>query len=264
MFAALLRRGLVAGLLAGLLCGLFALFFGEPYVDDAIKLEEAASAAEHVAAPANYGEGELFSRSTQKTGLFFATGLFGVTVGGIFGMVYAYFRNRLVSNSEWGRSLSLAGAAFFAVVVIPFLKYPANPPTVGDPNTIGSRTSAYFAVVILSLLVVIGAWYVARKLREQETSTPVRHLAVVLGSIVIVGGCSISSPLAPTLKNSQPGCCGTFGYPLLALISSSGRGWGQFSGFSAKEPTVAFSLGEANSGYVQRVCDLAYLSGFSL
>jgi heme A synthase len=93
--------------------------------------------------------------------------------------------------------LSLAGAAFFGVFLILFLKYPANPPTVGDPTTIGSRTSAYFAMVVLSLLVVIGAWYAARKLRERETSTSVRQLAVVLGSVVIVGGLFYILPAGP-------------------------------------------------------------------
>jgi predicted cobalt transporter CbtA len=198
MFAAFLGRGMVAGLLAGLLCGFFALFFGEPAVDGAIHLEEAASAAEHEDAPANHGEDEeLFSRTTQKVGLFFATGLFGVSMGGIFGMVYAYVRSRLVSDSEWSRSLSLASAAFLGVFLIPFVKYPANPPTVGDPNTIGSRTAEYFTMMTLSLVVVVGAWYVAMKLREREVSTPVRQLAVVLGSVLIVGALIYVLPAGP-------------------------------------------------------------------
>src|SRR5919202_4917231 len=130
MISVYLRRGMVAGLLAGLLAGLFAFFFGEQFVDQAIGLEDAAAAGDHQ---------EIFSRSTQKIGLFFATGLFGVTTGGIFGLAYAYFRDRLVSKSEWDRSLSLAGAIFAGAFLIPYLKYPANPPTVGDPTTIGAR-----------------------------------------------------------------------------------------------------------------------------
>jgi hypothetical protein len=189
MIAAYLRRGMAAGLLAGLLAGLVALLFGELYVDQAIQLEEAAAGG-------HQGE-EVFSRSTQKVGLFFATGLFGLTVGGLFGLVYAYFRGRLASGSEWNRSLSLAGAAFAGAFLIPYLKYPANPPTVGDPATIGDRTASYFTMVALSLLVVLAAWYAARTLRARGTGAPVRQLTVGLGVAVAVGILFLALPAAP-------------------------------------------------------------------
>ncbi|MCA1728338.1 MAG: CbtA family protein [Actinobacteria bacterium] len=188
MIAVYLRRGMAAGLLAGLLAGLFAYFFGEQFVDGAIRLEEAAATGDHQ---------EVFSRSTQKIGLFFATGLFGVTVGGIFGIAYAYFRGRLASTREWYRSLSLAGAVFAGAFLIPYLKYPANPPTVGDPATIGDRTASYLAMVALSLLVILAAWYAARTLRARGTSAPVRQLTVGLGIAVAVGILFLALPAAP-------------------------------------------------------------------
>jgi hypothetical protein len=188
MIASYLRQGMAAGLLAGLLAGLFAFFFGEPFVDQAIQIEEAA---------AGVHQEEVFSRSTQKLGLFFATGLFGVTVGGVFGLAYAYFGSRLTSRSEWNRSLSLAGAIFAGAFLIPFVKYPANPPTVGDPATIGDRTASYLAMVVLSLLVVLVAWYVARRLRERGTTAPIRQLVVGLGVVVAVGVLFLVLPVAP-------------------------------------------------------------------
>ena len=191
MVASYLRRGLAAGLLAGLLAGLFAFFFGEPSVDGAIQFEEAAATGH------DHGE-EVFSRSTQKVGLFFATGLSGVFVGGLFGMAYTYFGGRLASGSEWNRSLSLAGAAFVGAFLIPFVKYPATPPAVGDAATIGSRTTTYFAMVALSLLVVLGAWYAARTLRERGgVGAPVRQLAVGLGAVLAVGVLFLVLPAAP-------------------------------------------------------------------
>ena len=189
MIAPYLRRGMAAGLLAGLLAGLFAFLFGEPSVDQAIQIEEAASGG--------HGGEEIFSRSTQKIGLFFATGLFGVTVGGLFGLVYAYFRGRLASRSEWNRSLSLAGALFAGAFLIPYLKYPANPPTVGDPATIGDRTAFYLLMVTLSLLVILGAWYAARALRRRGAGAPVRQLTVGVGVVVVVGIVFLVLPAAP-------------------------------------------------------------------
>ncbi len=94
MIAPYLRRGMAAGLLAGLLAGLFAFVFGEPFVDQAVQIEEAAAAGQHEEVAMTGQEEELFSRWTQKIGLFFATGLFGVMAGGLFGLAYAYYRGR--------------------------------------------------------------------------------------------------------------------------------------------------------------------------
>jgi Probable cobalt transporter subunit (CbtA) len=192
---------MAAGWLAGLLAGLFAFFVGESSMDGAIQIEEAEASVQHEEEVAgSYSrkeEGEVFSHSTQKVGLFFATGLSGLLVGGLLGMTYAYFGGRLASESEWTRSLSLAGVTFFGAFLIPFLKYPAIPPNVGDPSTIGSRTTAYFAMVALSLLVVLGAWYVARMLRGRGVVALTRQLAVGLGIAVAVGVLFLVLPTAP-------------------------------------------------------------------
>ena len=187
MITSYLRRGMAAGLLAGLLAGLFAFFVAEPFVDQAIHLEEAASGHSD----------EILGRATQRVGLFFATGLFGATVGGIFGLAYPYFSSRLASETDWIRSLSLAAAIFAGAFLIPFIKYPANPPTVGDPATIGERTASYYAMVALSLLAVLVAWQTARLLRERKVMAPVRHLGVGLGLVLAVTVLFLGLPAAP-------------------------------------------------------------------
>jgi predicted cobalt transporter CbtA len=186
---------MVAGLLAGLLAGLFAFVVAEPLLDQAIGLEgsnhqEGQASATHT----HEDEGEVVSRSTQKVGLFFATGLSGVLVGGLFGLVFAYFRGRMDSESDWIRSLSLAAALFAGAVLAPFLKYPANPPTVGDPATIGDRTIAYFAMVGLSLLAILAAWYVSKLLKERGASAPVRQVTVGLGLVTVLIGLMLGLP----------------------------------------------------------------------
>ncbi|CAA9445282.1 Predicted cobalt transporter CbtA [uncultured Rubrobacteraceae bacterium] len=190
MIALYLRRGMAAGLLAGLLAGLFAFVVGEPLLDRAMGLEASGHHEENAAG----GEEEVFGRTTQKVGLFFATGLSGTFFGGLFGLTFAYFRGRLASKSDWGRSVSLAAAVFAGVALIPFIKYPANPPTVGDPETIGVRTAAYFTMVGLSLLAILAAWYASRLLEERGVSPPVRHVAVGLGLVVVVIGLFVTLP----------------------------------------------------------------------
>jgi len=192
---------MAAGLLAGLLAGLFAFFVGEPILDRAIALEEASAGAHHE---------EIFSRSTQRVGLFFATGLFGVTVGGVFGIVYALFRDRLAVGSDFRRSLSLAGAIFAGAFLIPFLKYPANPPSIGDPSTIRERTAAYFTLVALSLLATLIAWLAARSLKARGVGPLLRRLTVGAGLVVAVGVLFLALPAGPSTNGFPSGTLWAF------------------------------------------------------
>ena len=202
MVSAYLRRGMAAGLLAGLLAGLFAFLVGEPMLDRAIALEEAAHHEE--------GHEEVFSRSTQKAGLFFATGLFGVTTGGVFGISYAFFRERLAAGSDFKRSISLAGAIFAGAFLIPFLKYPANPPTVGDPATIRERTAAYFTLVTLSLLAIFLAWLAARALKSRGINARNRRLMAGAGLVVVLGVLFLLLPAAPSSDGFPSGLLWAF------------------------------------------------------
>ena len=206
MVSAYLRRGMAAGLLVGLLAGLFAFVVGEPVLDKAIALEEASDGAHHE---------EIFSRSTQKVGLFFATGLFGVTVGGVFGIVYAFFRDRLSAGSDLGRSISLSGAIFVGAFLIPFLKYPANPPSVGDPSTIRERTAAYFALVALSLLTMLVAWLSARALKARGFDAPRRRLMVGVGLVLVVAVLFLSLPAGPSAEGFPSGVLWAFRFSSL-------------------------------------------------
>jgi hypothetical protein len=47
--------------------------------------------------------------------------------------------------------------AFVVLYLVPFVKYPPNPPAIGDPATIGDRTALYFGMVAISMLAAIAA-----------------------------------------------------------------------------------------------------------
>jgi predicted cobalt transporter CbtA len=165
---------MLAGLLAGLLAAVFAYTVGEPRIEQAIALEEAASAGASSGAPAahshgasepaghshsgaaghSHGEDALVSRGGQRFGLFLALALYGLAVGGLFALAYAAVRGRAGPRSEPALAVVLAAGAFTAVVLVPFLKYPANPPAVGDPGTIGQRTTLYLVAVVIGILAV--------------------------------------------------------------------------------------------------------------
>ncbi|MDP4503750.1 CbtA family protein [Nonomuraea turcica] len=162
MIRTLMVRGLLLGLLAGLVAGGFAFVFGEPQIDSAIALEEAATAAGSEPEPA--GHSQEISRPVQKAGLFLATGLYGLAIGGVFALVYAGLRGRVGPRNEGGLALSAAGMAFVAIILVPFLKYPANPPAVGDPATINGRTFLYVVMVLVGLAATAIAVAVARRI----------------------------------------------------------------------------------------------------
>lgn len=166
-------RGVAAGLLAGLLAGFFAFFFGEPHVERALALEGGAS-------------GGVVSRPVQKLGLVVAVVFYGASVGAMFGVVFALLRDRMAPGGEWTRSLRLSGALFAGVFFLPFLKYPADPPGVGDPSNIGFRTFAYLVTVAVCVAAVFVAWRVARVLREQGTGTAARQTLVGAGFVAVV------------------------------------------------------------------------------
>ena len=171
MIRTLLVRGLLLGLLAGLVAGAFAFVVGEPQVDRAIALEEAAAAAgegaaghgHDDAAGHSHGDAAVVSRPAQKAGLFLATGLYGLAVGGIFALVYAGLRGRVGPRHDGLLALVAAGTAFVAVILVPFLKYPANPPAVGDPETINSRTLLYVVMILVGLAATAIAVATARR-----------------------------------------------------------------------------------------------------
>lgn len=153
----LLRRGLLVGVLAGLVAGVFAFVFGEPLVQDAIDIEESARAQASVS-PLLADVGDAFiSRADQRGGLFLATALYGACVGTVFALAFALLRGRGAERDDWQLATRLAAGLFAALVLVPFLKYPANPPGVGDPETISERTLLYLAMLAGGLLSLLAA-----------------------------------------------------------------------------------------------------------
>src|SRR4051794_25923969 len=160
MARSLLIRGMIAGLAAGLVAFVVAKVFGEGSVAQAIAVEGA-----HAAAHGEAEEPELVSRGVQSTiGLLTATLIYGVGLGGIFALVFAAMSGRI---GDFG-ARTLAGllglAGFVAIGLVPFLKYPPNPPAVGDGATIGHRTELFLAMVAISVLVAVLAVIAGRRL----------------------------------------------------------------------------------------------------
>ncbi|MGK8554925.1 CbtA family protein [Nocardia gipuzkoensis] len=186
----LLLRGLLAGLIAGLLAATVGYFVGEPKVDAAIAIEEAGSAAEHTHAESPGGhshddeEEPLVSRTGQKFGQFLALGLAGLALGAIYASV-AHVARRYTTLSGPRLALTLGVAGWAAIVAVPFFKYPANPPAVGDPDTINNRTLLWLAAVLLGIVAVGAAVAVFTVLRAQLST--IRLIGGVAAFVLVTG-----------------------------------------------------------------------------
>jgi hypothetical protein len=160
MARSLLVRGMLVGLLAGLLAFAFARWVGEPEVERAIAIETRMDQARGEAP-----EPEMVSRKVQKSvGLLAGVVVYGTAIGGLFGLVFAFAYGRMGITHPRTLSAVLAAMGFVAIVLIPTLKYPANPPSVGNPETIGVRTAAFFLLVIFSVAAMVLALQVRRGL----------------------------------------------------------------------------------------------------
>ncbi|KUN89190.1 CbtA family protein [Streptomyces griseoruber] len=176
----LLVRGMLAGLAAGVLALVVAYFLGEPNVDSAIGFEESH-------APAHEHEVELVSRSLQSTaGLATGVLVYGVAFGGIAALAYCFALGRVGRFGPRATALLLSGAALLAVYVVPFLKYPANPPAVGDHDTIAQRTILFFLMMLLGVLLAIAAVITGKRLAPR-LGTWYATVVAILGFIALIG-----------------------------------------------------------------------------
>jgi hypothetical protein len=189
MVGKLLVRGMLAGIAAGLLSFGFAKIVGEPQVDQAISFEAKANAAKGEAP-----EPELVSRQTQA-GLGLLTGVMAdsAAIGGLFALTFAAMVGRGGKVSANVLSAWLAIAGFVALVIVPSLKYPANPPSVGDPETIGYRTGLFFLMIVISLVAMV----FSLKLRRAAVARAGSWNASIVGGavfVVIIAAVQIGMP----------------------------------------------------------------------
>lgn len=178
---------LLSGCFAGMIYGALNLAIVEPYLDDAINIENQNlfSAGEEVDGPQFWVEYYEY-RSWQKGGEILAGAIFGISMGSLFGIVYALSKKSLPSKNNIGKTLILAGLMWFTLFVIPFLKYPANPPTVGDGETVILRGILYLSLIAISGLMAVGFYQLFKRLKNKNRVLPIIGYAVLICIIFFI------------------------------------------------------------------------------
>ena len=183
---------LLSGAIAGTVLGAINQALVEPYIDRAISIETQNAIK----------EGEVIDsvelqnyRLWQKGGEIAAGTILGMSFGALFGVVFVYSRSLLLpqSNSNIRKALVLAGIMWFVLFLIPALKYPANPPAVGDPETIYYREALYIGLLAISGFSALGLALLYRKLGSRTPNNknriiivPLIYAAIIVGAILIL------------------------------------------------------------------------------
>ena len=175
---------LLSGCFAGTIYGALNLLIVEPYLDDAINIEnqQLFSTGEEIDGPQFWVEYYEY-RSWQKGGQILAGAILGTSIGSLFGIVYALSKKSLPSRNNIGKTLILAGLMWFTLFVIPFLKYPANPPTVGDGETVVLRGILYLTLIAISGFLAIGFYQIFKRLKAKNKILPIIGYGVLISLV---------------------------------------------------------------------------------
>ena len=178
---------LLSGCFAGTIYGALNLVIVEPYLDDAINIENQNlfSTGDEIDGPQFWVEYYEY-RSWQKGGAILAGAILGTSIGSLFGIVYALSKKSLPSRNNIGKTLILAGLMWFTLFVIPFLKYPANPPTVGDGETVVLRGILYLTLIAISGFLAIGFYQIFKRIKAKNRILPIIGYVALISLVFFV------------------------------------------------------------------------------
>ncbi len=169
----LILRGVLAGAVAGLFAFVFARIFAEPQIQKAINYEDGRDAAQdaldkaaglRLAPPGP----DIFSRTIQaNVGMGVGMVAFGAAMGALFAIAYLVCLGRVGRLRPRSIALLVAAGGFLGIYLVPFVKYPANPPSIGHPDTIKQRGGLYLVMVLASVLFLVGAVWLGQRLRSR-------------------------------------------------------------------------------------------------
>ena len=197
---------LLAGAIAGTILGAINQVAVEPYIERAIELEmlqqnTTAQSGQVITNPAEFAA----YRFWQKGGEIIAGTILGLSIGSLYGIVFAYTRGSISgTNNNKKKALIVAGIMWLVLFLMPALKYPPNPPAVGNPETIYYRQSLYVAFLAISGFSALGLAFLYRKMM-MASSNNTKKKAIIIPSALyaaIMAGAYLAMPANPDPINA--------------------------------------------------------------
>ena len=176
---------ILSGALAGTILGIINLGLVEPYIDQAIGIEiqNSVSSGENVdlSEIAHY-------RIWQKSGEVVAAAVYGISLGALFGIIFAYSKNALPGSNNKKKALFLAGILWFVLYLVVTIKYPANPPSVGNPETIYYREALYVAFIAISgfTTLILALLWKRVKINSKKIVFPLVYAGIMTAAYLVM------------------------------------------------------------------------------
>lgn len=176
---------ILVGIVSGLLVSGFHNIFTVPVIEDAIAIEEANSPP---LAPGEVAEEPLVSLGVQRIGMAVGLAIFGMVQALIFYGIWKLFL-KLSPDSKHAALMGIIGLiGFLSITLIPFLKYPLNPPGSGEENTLlfrqGFQTLSFILSVGGAVTMVGGILWLNRKGAPPANKS--RNIALLAAGYVAV------------------------------------------------------------------------------
>ena len=230
---------LSSGVIAGIILAFLNLGIVEPTIDKAIALE----VQKQVSAGENVNMSELIDyRYWQKAGAFAGGAIYGAGLAALFGVIFVFARNKLPGKNNKQKAIFLAGIMWFVLFLMVALKYPANPPAVGDPETIYYRETLYIGYIMISGLAALGmsVIWIKTRINSKKIIIPLMYAVIMVTAYVIMppntDKIEISMDLIQTFRILTAITIGVF-WGILGIMFGS-----LWDKFLSKEQTLAAKL----------------------
>jgi predicted cobalt transporter CbtA len=194
---------LLAGAIAGTVLGAINQIVVEPYIERAIELEmrNAAQSGQVMNNPSEFAA----YRFWQKGGEIIAGTILGLSIGSLYGIVFAYTHGSISgTNNNKKKALIVASVMWLVLFLMPALKYPPNPPAVGDPETIYYRQSLYVGFLAISGFSALGLAFLYRKMVVASSNNIKKAMIIIIPSVyvAIMAGAYLAMPANPDPINA--------------------------------------------------------------
>lgn len=230
---------LSSGVIAGIILAFLNLGIVEPTIDKAIALE----VQKQVSSGENVDMSALIDyRYWQKAGAFAGGAIYGAGFASLFGVIFVFARSKLPGKNHKQKAILLAGIMWLVLFLMVALKYPANPPAVGDPETIYYRETLYVGYLMISGLAALGmaVIWIRTRINSKKLIIPLIYAAIMVTAYVVMPSnpdkIEISIDLIQTFRILTAITIGVF-WGILGIIFGS-----LWDKFLSREQTLAARL----------------------